>query len=98
MPIGCSLALCYPVPLKRRHISNIIQMHAGLNKLPPNFIIIICSKWCLGTQRKAELLLGCQSLPRLPLQSSNLRRKPDVDHWRETSLLQTEMAMGTGLP
>lgn len=36
--------------------------------------------------------------PRLPLQSSNLRNKPDVGNWRETSLLQTEMVVGTALP
>lgn len=78
MPIGCSSALCYPVPLKRRHISNIMQMHVGLNKLPPTLIIIIiCSKWCLGTQRRAALLLlGCnpsrESPYRAPIRGKSL--------------------------
>lgn len=62
MLIGRSSALHYPVPLKRRPISNVMQMQTGLSKLPPTLIIItiICIKWRLGTQRRAVLvLLGC---------------------------------------
>lgn len=90
MLIGRSSALHYPVPLKRRPISNVMQMQTGLSKLPPTLIIIIiCIKWCFGTQRRAVLvLLGCLSLLRLPLQSSNRSQKPDVSNWRETSPLQ----------
>lgn len=60
MLIGRSSALHYPVPLKRRPISNVMQMQSGLSKLPPTLIIIICIKWHLGTQgRELLILLGC---------------------------------------